>query len=634
MKKLVLILIILILAFLTIGAQAPPAQTPPAKPEDIAKNIVRVEKPEPVPEAMKAGFETIAAKESLALLSFIASDLLEGRETGTRGFQLAAEYAASLLGLWKIKPLGDVPPRSFTLAQFLSGATTPPAPPEKGFLQEFALQEITETSSRMSLEVRKDDIVRARQFQSGQDYQGQPTTGETLSSSVVFAGYGISEKDIGYDDFKNLDVKGKIVLIFSDAPGRDNPESPFQRNKALKDKYFPAAPAGGVIIIQPGARFNKISEIRKRRPAAILQVAGTAIAGTTKQDAAWFRSLLPAKGVNDEQPIIKKPYRRMILPGVAGPIGGSGAPLISITRETANALLEASGQSLDDLKKKIESVWKPASQEIPGTRLTIESTVKSQLVRGINVVGAIEGSDPALKDEIVVVGAHLDHTGRWEDYIFNGADDNGSGSVGVLNLARALSANGQKPKRTVVFCLWGGEEKGLLGSRYFVQNSPYPKAKIVAYLNMDMISRPYDEKSLGFIGRMMNIPVGPDFLKLVKPANFIPVSFLAGSGLADFIREADQYVGLDLYLREATDSSFGFGSSDHASFHEAKIPWLLPISAVTQDLHQTSDSVDKASGELIEKVSKLMYVIAFQLAQSEYHGGKGDSADWRNRHGS
>ena len=615
MKKIILIFIVITLAFLMIGAQAPPAQTPPAKPEDIAKNIVRVEKPETIPEPMKTGFETIGAKDSLAMLSFLASDLLEGRETGTKGFQLAAEYAASLLGLWKIKPLGDVPPRSFTLAQFLSGATIPPAPSEKGFLQEFALQEITETSSRMSLEVRKGDIVRTRLFQSGQDYQGQPATGETISSPVVFAGFGISEKDIGYDDFKNLDVKGKVVLILSDAPGRDNPESPFQRNKSVKDKYFPARPAGGVIILGPSGQFNKVSEIRKLRPAAILQVTGAGTVGTMRQDAAWFRSLLPPKGVNDEQPIVKKPYRRMILPGVSDTIAGSAAPLITITRETANALLEASGLTIDDLKKKIESAWKPASQELPGTRLTIESTVKSQLVRGINVIGAIEGSDPALKDEVVVVGAHLDHTGRWEDYIFNGADDNGSGSVGVLNLARAFSANGQKPKRTIVFCLWGGEEKGLLGSRYFVLNQPYPKARIVAYLNMDMISRPYDEKSLAFMGRMMNFPVGPDLLKLVKPANFIPISFLAGSGLADLVREADRYIGLDLYLREATESSFGFGSSDHASFHDAKIPWLLPISAVTQDLHQTSDSVDKVSGELIEKVSKLMYVIAFQLAQ-------------------
>lgn len=255
MKKNIVVLFLIILTILTNGARVLPAQTPPAKPEDFAKKLIRIEKAEAVPESMKSGFETIAAKDSIAMLAFIASDLLEGRETGTRGFQLAAEYAASLLGLWKIKPLGDVPPRTPTLAQFLSGATTPPAPQQKSFLQEFAIQEFTETSSQMNLEVRKGDIVLTQSFPSGQDYMSfSVSRGEKVSSPVVFAGYGVSEKDIGYDDFKNVDVKGKVVLILSDAPGRNNPESPFERNETLKDKYFPPPPAGGITIGPPGDR--------------------------------------------------------------------------------------------------------------------------------------------------------------------------------------------------------------------------------------------------------------------------------------------------------------------------------------------------------------------------------------------
>jgi len=609
LKKYIVVLFLIGLTIFTNGARVLPAQTPPAKPEEFAKDLVRVEKPEAVPEPLAAGFKAIAAKDSLAMLSFIASDLLEGRETGTRGFQLAAEYAASLLGLWNIQPLGDVPPPTFTLAQFLRGATSPPAPREKSFLQEFAIQEFTETSSRMSLEARSGAFVKTRSFEPGQDYTNLPLKGGIITAPVVFAGYGISEKGIGYDDFKNLDVKGKIVLILSDAPGRDNPESPFQRSQTLKDKYFPPPPAGGITIGPPEGRFNKISEIQKRKPAAILQVANTG------QDAAWFKRQLPPKAANDEEPIIKKPYHRMVLPGGVNSEAASSAPLITITLTMANALLEGSGQTIDDLKEKIESAWKPASMELPGTRLAIESTIKPQFVRGLNVIGAIEGSDPTLKDEIVIVGAHLDQVGGWEDYIYNGADDNGSGSVGVLNLARAFSANTQKPKRTIVFCLWCGEEKGLLGSRFFIRNSPYPKARVVAYLNMDMISRPYDEKSLRFTGQVFGFPVSPDLLKQVNPANFMPIIFSAGSGLGEIAREADRYIGLDLYLREAAESRLGLGSSDHASFHEAKIPWLLPVSAITENLHQTSDSVDKVSGELIEKVSKLMYAIAFRLTQ-------------------
>jgi Zn-dependent M28 family amino/carboxypeptidase len=184
--------------------------------------------------------------------------------------------------------------------------------------------------------------------------------------------------------------------------------------------------------------------------------------------------------------------------------------------------------------------------------------------------------------------------------------------VGVLNLARAFAANPQKPKRTLVFCLWCGEEEGMLGSKYFVTNRPpLLKAKIVSYLNFDMISRPYDEKSMAFAGRMMGFPYGPDFIKKVKPANFVPVSFPVGAAFGEIIRAANQYVGLDVYVREATRTDVGFGDSDHTSFHEAKIPWIWPFTAVTENLHQTSDSVDKVNGELMEKVSKLMYVVAW-----------------------
>jgi hypothetical protein len=130
-----------------------------------------------------------------------------------------------------------------------------------------------------------------------------------------------------------------------------------------------------------------------------------------------------------------------------------------------------------------------------------------------------------------------------------------------------------------------------------------------------MMSRTYDEKSIAFAGRMMNFPYGPEFIKRIKLANFVPVSFPDGSAFGETIRAANQYVGLDVYVRETKRSDVGFGDSDHTSFHEAKIPWVWPFTAVTENLHQTSDSVEKVSGDLMEKVSKLMYVIAWLTAE-------------------
>ncbi len=317
----------------------------------------------------------------------------------------------------------------------------------------------------------------------------------TVTAPVVFVGYGISEPSVGFDELKGMNLKGKIVLLLSDAPGRDDPKSPLQAKKELKDKYFPAPPQGDMMaqMMRGGPqRFNKLTEIAKLEPAAIVQVSNAG------NDAAIFNALSMVRTPSDERPIINKPRRRLSLAGVAGGMGGGrgGAAATQITREMANFLLEGTGQSIDDLKKKIESTMKPASMDIPGAKLTIATTSKTALVRGTNVLGIIEGSDPKLKDEYFVVGAHYDHNGAWEGYVWNGADDNGSGSVGVLNIAKAIAASPVKPKRSIVFALWTGEEEGLLGSRYYAANPIYPIEKTVGYLNYDMISRPYDAEML------------------------------------------------------------------------------------------------------------------------------------------
>jgi hypothetical protein len=602
MKKPFLSLLLVLALVFGLSAQAP-QQTQASKPEDVLKNLVLVEKTAPPQENMKAGFESITAKDSKVLLTYLSSDLLEGRETATRGYELAAEYAASLFALWKLKPAGDAPVVERRPTSFADAGAPPQL--EKRFIQEFILKEVLESSTQIALEVRLGSLVKSRTFQSGIDFQSRASEAVSLSAPLVFAGYGITEKGIGWDEFKNLEVKGKIVLILSEAPGKDDPKSPFWQNKELKEKYFPAAPMAAVTR---GGGSAKVREISKLQPAAILQVQNAG------PDVDLFKNLAGPARLSDDRPFPPE-RRRLTLPGVAARMPWESTPVITITREMADALLEASGLKIDELKKKIESSYKPASLEIPGTRLTLSTTLKTALVRGQNVLGFIEGSDPVLKNEVVVMGAHLDHLGRRGDYIFNGADDNGSGSVGILNLAHAFALNPAKPKRTVLFCLWTGEEEGLLGSRFYVLNPTFPLDKTVAYLNLDMISRPYDEKTLARMGRWMGLPAVQELIKKIKPANFLPVSFSSGAGLAEALRAADQSVGLDLYLRESSPSpDRDSGGSDHSSFGAAKIPWLFAIAAMTEDYHQTSDSVEKTSGDLIEKISRLIYLTAFTLA--------------------
>lgn len=586
---------------------APPAQgqTQPPKPEDILKNLVTVDKTVPPPDRMKPGFESITAKDSLTLLGYLSSDLMEGRETATRGYELAADYAASLFSLWKIQAGGDKPQAG--RMPFMGPDEALKPAPQRSYLQEFALRETLESSTTVGLESHLGPEIKVRSFQSGQDFSGMGFLPGSVVAPVVFAGYGLTEKEIGWDDFKNLDIKGKIVIVLSGAPGKDNPKSPFQSKKELKDKYFPAEPA--MPFPRMGRGFSKTQEIAKLGPAAILVVS------TTQKDADLFRDLATPRPVSDDRPIIAEGRRRLSLPGVSGTMPWEGSTTLNISREMANAILESTGQKVDDLRNKIESTLKPASMVVPGAQVTVSTAAKTQLVKGANVVGFIEGSDPVLKNEVVIVGAHLDHLGKRGEYVFNGADDNGSGSTGVINVARAFALNPDKPKRTVVFCLWTGEEEGLLGSRYYVQNPEFPLDKTAAYFNLDMISRPYDDKTIARMSRWFGIQPGDEVFKKIKPADLLPVMFAAGAGLDEALKAADQSVGLQVLLREQGPSmDRGSGGSDHSSFGMVKVPWLFAITATTEDYHQTSDSVEKASGDSIARVSRLAYLTIFSLA--------------------
>lgn len=606
MKKTALALLLAFCLVSGLSAQTPPPQKQEAQAEDLQKNLVLVEKPQPVADKLKAGFDSITAKDSITMLTFIASDLLEGRDTGSKGYHVAAEYAASLFGLWKVKPGGDKPEAGpMAAARYFFGEQTRRNPPERSYLQEFALEETADSSTEVGLDLKLGVLNKSRTFQPNIDFTGMMTTPGSFTAPVVFAGYGITEKKIAYDDFKNLDVKGKIVMILTEAPGKDNPESPFQKDKELKEKY--AEVPLMMRFRRGGGGFNKTAEISKLGAAAILQVQSSV------NDSEMANTMSRPRPVSDERPIIERERRRLSLPGATQRMPWDGSPVLTISHEMADAILEASGQKIEDLKKKIDVTLKPASMELPGTRLSITTTAETHLVRCRNVIGYIEGSDPALKDEVVVVGAHYDHLGSSGPYIYNGADDNGSGSVGVLNVARAMALNPEKPKRTVVFCLWTGEEKGLLGSRYYVMNPVFPLEKTVAYFNMDMISRPYDEQSIRRMTRMMNIPGEHEIFKKIKPANFLPVSFSADAGLADVLRNVNQHIGFDLFLRESGENE-RMGGSDHASFGFVKVPWMFVITSMHEDYHQTGDSVDKASGESMEKVSRLAYLTAYALA--------------------
>jgi hypothetical protein len=610
----VLMVVLVLLAFSFSLAQMPPQQQ--MKPEEVKRALNLVSKTEPVPEKYKVGFESITPKDVLAMLNYVASDWMEGRDTGSRGYDVAADYVVSLFKMWGIKPGGDQPRLSFNMMRAMAGQEGPPqAQPERSYFQEFTLKEISDPKTSLKVEITKGASTKARVFESGVDFMSMLSSQEDISGPVVFVGYGIKEPSIGWDELKGLNLKDKVVLVLNEAPGKDDPKSPFNQKKELKEKYFPQAQAMQMMFMMRGGRrgFNKLEEIYKQEPAAVLVVQNTGKDSEIYNALSTDPNVLPP----DDKPIIKRPRTRMLIPGagdlMAGMMGGGRVPTITITREIANLILENTGKTIDELKKIIETTYKPASRDLPGARVTINSTAKVQLVRAKNIIGYIEGSDPKLKDEYFVVGAHFDHVGRWEDYIFNGSDDNGSGSVGVMAIARAIALNPVKPKRSIVFCLWTGEEKGLLGSRYYVQNPTFPLEKTVGYLNYDMISRPFDEQTIARYSRMLGVQGVEDLVKQIRPAYFVTVNATKDSGFYELQTEMNKYVGLDLFIREP-ELGEGGGGSDHSSFASVKKPYVYYMTAMHPDYHQTSDSPDKASGDLLSRVIKLGYLTVFAYA--------------------
>jgi hypothetical protein len=254
-KHLVIALFVFGMIF-SLQAQMPQPQQ--MKLEDVQKALNLVDKPQPVPDKYKVGFDAITGRDSLAMLTYIASDWMEGRETGTRGYAIAAEYAASLLKMWGVQPAGDMP--SFGGGRGgmggARGGAPAATPPQRTYFQEFGLKTVADVQSAVTIEVNKGGALKARTFQSGVDFAAGGGSGnETITAPVVFVGYGITEPLIQWDELKGLNVKGKIVLVLTEAPGRDDPKSPFNSKKEVKDKFFPAAPAGAqrAMAMGPGA---------------------------------------------------------------------------------------------------------------------------------------------------------------------------------------------------------------------------------------------------------------------------------------------------------------------------------------------------------------------------------------------
>jgi len=594
-KSLLLILILGLLPYsLAIGQQEQASEKP-----DPMKNFSLVDEVQPVAEKVKVGFDSITGKDAVTYLKFISDDLLEGRDTASTGYDIAALYAATMFELWGIKPAGDIERPRMDFRRMMQGQRTAPA--KRGYFQHIAFLETLGNESEAVLTLQKGQMIKTKTFLPDVDYSNDTSGTQSMTAPVVFVGYGIQESTLKFDEYKNLDVKGKFVMMLSEAPGKGDPESPFNKGE-FKEKYFPQRR----MMRRRRQSSPKFTTAKDMGAEAVLLVENS-----PQENPEISRNTLDEQRIDDESTIYPVPRRRMSLAdSITQSRFGDSIPTIRISRKMADEILGHAGQDIDTLKDKIEKSLTSHSMALQGVTLTIENKTETKLVTSRNVLGYIEGTDPELKKEAVVIGAHLDHEGRRGDYIFNGADDDGSGSVGVMEIAEAFAKNPVKPKRSIVFALWTGEEKGLFGSYYYVAN-PFIK-KTAVNLNLDMISRVYDKERLARSTRRWGVENAEELLEKIDANKYATSEFETETPeIGEIIRENNNYVGLHLRFEEPGRS---MGGSDHESFAKKKIPWAYFSAAMTEDYHEPSDTVDKVIPDLLEKIIRLTYLTAFDLA--------------------
>ena len=527
-------------------------------------------------DAKQKGLDAITHSAVQGQLEFLSSDWTEGRATGTEGAYMAADYIASMFKVYGLQPGGDSKMIRPTREERMAGKR----PKSVGtYFQGFNLLEYKNGDQHeMSLSEFGATGNRTTNFAYQVDFAVYASdVALKLDAPVVFVGYGIVDKENGYDDYKGVDVKGKIVITLGGYPGMNDTDS-----KAYKIFNSQFGRAGRSLWR------HKSTQATEHGVAGIIEISPE---GETP--ASWASNIpfrYNSANYEGEQPRASFYTTRMKHPGKEF----SSSPVnISLSPRAANEILKGSGVDLETYEESIKNSMKPEAKELTGKKLYLKTSVDSKLIRAQNVVGVLPGKDTT---EFIVIGAHYDHLGIHDGWIWNGADDNASGTVGVMSIAKACMANGEKPEKTIVFCAWTGEEKGLLGSRYFADH-PYQDAKMLLNLNYDMISR--DDK-----GDTLGVKCSMNYTKA-----YPVLEELTTKNLEDF--------DLDLEVR-FRPAERPRGGSDHSTFSAKDVPIMYFMAGFPPEYHQPGDHINLVNWDKMVNIIKVGYLNIWDLANTEW----------------
>lgn len=281
--------------------------------------------------------------------------------------------------------------------------------------------------------------------------------------------------------------------------------------------------------------------------------------------------------------------------------------LAFITQNTADQLLKSTGKNLAQMQEEIKREGNPVSAEIPGITTSIKIPVRTRDFFASNVIGIVEGSDPVLRNECVIYTAHFDHVGKnSKGEVNNGADDDASGSMALLEVAEAFTKLKKKPLRTVIFAWVNGEEKGLLGSQYYANNPVIPMEKTLVDLNLDMVGRSKLPSDTGkFAGYDLDV---------TQPGELMIYTAHESSELMNLLNSAARESGIRLIDK---GKEMGFGGSDHESFWAKDVPAIFFHSGIHGDLHNPGDDVERIDFDKMEKVSNMVFLLGYRVANQK-----------------
>lgn len=564
-----LLALVLLLLAAPAFAQAPTAEADQApEPVDLVDQDV-----------MERYQATITPEELSAYLYFYASDFFEGRETTTRGQKMAAHYLASQYRKLGLAPKG-------------TAETDDPRAPE-AYLQPFPVYSRTLDQATLT-HVQGADTVGTYAYGPDAQEGFYLAFGSRASTAggVVFAGYGIdSEDNLGYSDYQaleeaDIDVKGKWVVILRDEPMAADSTS---------------------LLTDDGARSRwSANPVTKYRPALFRNARGLLVVGDTGPMGAdvTARAAERAAALGEVESLALEP--------ATGGNGSGYPPFYFVSSDLADALLAPQGVTVAEAQAQIDAQKTPYVFEVEGTTLGSELSFSSQELQTENVLAFLEGSDPDLKDEVVVLSSHYDHiglepAGTEGDTINNGADDDGSGNVTMLEIAEAFAkakAAGHGPRRSILFLSVSGEEKGLLGSEYYADQEPVlPLEQTVANLNVDMIGRhdPSREGSTEYV-----YIIGGQLISDDLHAVNTTVNDATGLGLA-----------LDQRFNTREDPNQFYRRSDHANFGKHGVPFIFYFTGTHPDYHQPSDEAYKIDYDRMARIGRLIFGTAWQVANQD-----------------